>query len=194
MSLIVAIKRDGVVYFGADTRTTRGDSFSSHLYPDDRKVVKVGSCFVAACGIVSNIRIMTSHPEWFELDGRPLTKKHIVTRIIPEYYELIKDRGHFDKGERNEGAPNSECCFLISDGDRLFKVFDDFEVAELNEIGFIGCTDSLARTVADLMGKDADPEEVILKCQRLSAMVDEGVGPPYVLVNTRDKNFKIVEV
>ena len=85
MSLIVAIKKDDVVYLGADTRTTRGERVRSNLAREDLKIHKMGSCFVGAAGTVANLQLMISHPEWFELKGKPLTKKFIVQKIIPNY-------------------------------------------------------------------------------------------------------------
>ena len=78
MSLVVAIKKDDVVYLGADTRTTRGERVRSNLAEEDLKIHRMGSCLVGAAGTVANIQLMTNHPEWFELKGKPLTKKFLV--------------------------------------------------------------------------------------------------------------------
>ena len=193
MSLIVAIKKDDVVYLGADTRTTRGERVRSNLAREDLKIHKMGSCFVGAAGTVANLQLMISHPEWFELKGKPLTKKFIVQRIIPKYYDLVREMEKLEIEEENRNGPKCGCSFLVTDGKKLFEIDDDFEVIELSKYGQIGCTERIALTLWLNAAEDYDPNEMILKALRVSSYRNDGVGAPYVLVNTRDGNFEIVE-
>lgn len=194
MSLVVAIKHDGVVYLGADTRTTRGERVRSTLAEDDLKIHRLGDCLVGGAGSVASIQIMTTHPEWFDLGGKPLTKRFIVQRIIPKYYELAKELEKLENVDSDSDEPKCGCSFLITDGERLFRVDSDFEVAELSRYGHIGCTAYIALTFLLNMPADAPPEDIILKALRNSAYRNDGVGAPYVLINSKDRIFNIVEV
>ena len=193
MSLVVAIKKDDVVYLGADTRTTRGERVRSNLAQEDLKIHKMGECFVGGAGAVSTIQLLTSHPEWFELKGKPLTKKFIVQNVLPKYYDLVKRMEKLEISEQRKAAPRCGCVFIVTDGKGLFMICDDFEVVELSKYAQIGCTDDIALSFMLNAPKDYSPNDIILKALRTSAYRNDGVGAPYVLINTGDKKFEIVE-
>jgi ATP-dependent protease HslVU (ClpYQ) peptidase subunit len=193
MSLIVAIKKDGVVYLGADTRATRGERVCSNLAQTDLKIQRLGSCYVGTAGNVANIQLMTSRPEWFELKGKPLTKRFLVQNVLPKYYDQVKEMDKLEIGEQNSNSPKCGCSFLVTDGQRLFEIDDDFEVFELSKYGQIGCTSRIALTFLFNAPQEYVPNEMILKILRTSAHRNDGVGAPYILVNTKDNQFEVVE-
>ena len=193
MSLVVAIKKDGVVYLGADTRTTRGERVLSNLAEEDLKIHRMGSCYVGAAGSVDNIQLMTNHPEWFELKGKSLTKKFLVQSVLPKYFDLVKEMDKFVVEERNSNSPRCGCTFLVTDGNKLFEIDYDFEVNELSKYGQIGCTERIAYTFMLNAFDDYSPNEMILKALRTSSYRNDGVGAPYILINTRDNEFEVVE-
>ena len=193
MSVIVAIKKDGVVYMGADTRTTRADRYVSNLTEDEMKIHRIGSCLLGAAGTVANIQHMSDHPEWFELEGKQLTKRFIVQNIIPKFYGVLKADDKLDKKDKESPNPKSKCSFLITDGNGLFMINNDFEVIELSRYGAIGCTRVTATTYMLSMSDDSSPNEVIFKALRASACFNGAVGAPYLLINTKEKEFQLVE-
>ena len=193
MSLIVAIKKDGIVYMGADTRTTCADRYILNFVEDEMKIHRMGDCLVGAAGNVANIQHMSSHPEWFDLGGKPLTKKHIVQNVIPEFYDALNADDKLEKKDKESSRPKSRCSFLITDGVGLFMINDVFEVIELLRYGAIGCTKITATTNMLSMSDDSSPNEIILRALRMSARFDGGVGAPYFLINTREKEFQLVE-
>ena len=193
MSLIVAIKRDDVVYLGADTRSTRGERVRANLAEDDFKINRLASCFVGAAGSVASIQVMTSHPEWFELNGKPLTKKFLVLNVLPKYYETIKHMDKLKISEQNSASPESGCAFIVTDGKKLFIIRDDFSVTELSKYAQVGCTEPIALSILFNALDEYTPNELILKALRLSAYRNDGVGAPFVLINTKDNKFTVVE-
>ena len=193
MSLVVAIKRDGVVYLGADTRTTRGERVRANLAEEDLKLHRMGSCIVGAAGTVSNIQVLTNHPEWFELNGKPLTKKFLVKNVIPKFFTLLGEMGKLEIDENGNEPPNALCSFLFTDGESLFAMDNDFEVIELSTYGQVGCTEYMALSMFLNALDEHSPNDIILKALRTSAYRNDGVGAPYVLINTRDREFEIVE-
>ena len=193
MSLIVAVKKDGVVYLGADTRTTRGERIRSNLATEDLKIHRMGSCFIGAAGTVANIQLMTSHPEWFELYGKPLTKKFIVQNVLPRYYDLVKEMEKLEMEEQKNDSPKCGCSFIVTDGSKIFVIDDDFEVIEMSRYAQVGCTERTALTLMLNAIDDYSPSEMILKALRISAYRNDGVGAPYILINTKDNKFETVE-
>ena len=193
MSLIVAIKKDDVVYLGADTRTVKGSYVRSRLSERDFKICRMGTCFVGGVGDVANIQVMTNHPEWFDLKGKPLTRRFLVQNVIPRYYDSVKDLEKLEFDEENSNSPKCGCEFLVTDGKRLFKIDNDFEVIELSKHGEIGCTERIALTLFLRTEDGHEPNELILKALRMSSYRNGFVGAPYVLINTRDGQFELVE-
>ena len=193
MSLIIAIKKDGVVYLGADTRTTIGDRIYPTLTPDNLKIKRVGSCFIGSAGVVSSIQLMTEHPEWFELNGEPLTKRFIVQNIIPKYYDLAKNANKLETDEKYGNSPKSECAFIVTDGKRIFEIDDDFEVCEQSEYAVIGCVNHMMQYVLRDLPSDSVPRETILKLLRMASHRHSGVGAPYVLIDTKENKLEMVE-
>ena len=193
MSLVVAIKKDGAVYMGADTRTSKGDRIYTLLGENDLKIRRLGSCLVGGVGSVSCIQLLDTLPHLFELDGKPLTKRFIVENVIPEYYGLAKRLERLNSPERETDEPTCSASFLVTDGDGLFMITDSFEVIELSRCGEIGCTKQMARSVILASLDLPDPNETILNALRISSYRNDAVGAPYVLINTRDNRFEIIE-
>ena len=148
---------------------------------------------MGAAGTVANIQLMTNHPEWFELKGKPLTKKFLVQSVLPKYFDLVKEMDKLEVEEQNSDSPKCGCTFLVTDGNKLFEIDDDFEVIELSKYGQIGCTERIAYTFMLNAFDDYSPNEMILKALRTSSYRNDGVGAPYILINTRDNEFEVVE-
>ena len=193
MSLIAAIKKDGVVYLGADTRTSCGESIHTHLLPAHYKIHRLGDCYVGAAGRVAPIQPLVCHPEWFRLEGEPLTKRHIVRNVIPQYYDLLRKTGYLEAPTDADDSVDCKCVFLITDGKRIFRITDTMAVVEEPEYAAIGCTQDIAMACFFAASPEADPRDKLLTALRSSAYRNDGVGAPFVLVNTRDNNFEIVE-
>lgn len=193
MSLVVAIKKDGAVYMGADTRISKGDRIYTLVDENDFKIRRLGSCLLGGVGSVSCIQMLDSLSHLFELDGKPLTKRYIVENVIPEYYELAKRLERLNSPEREMDEPTCSATFLVTDGNGLFMITNNFEVIELSQNGAIGCTRQIAQSVIFASLEGPDPNKVILDALRISSYRNDGVGAPYVLINTRDNKFEITE-
>ena len=166
---------------------------TTNLVEEYYKIHRMGSCFVGAAGTVANLQLMTNHPEWFDLRGKPLTKRFIVKNIIPKYYDLVKEMDKLDDGEENKGLPRCGCSFIITDGKKIFKVDDDFETMEMSRRAEVGCTDRIDLSMFLNAPEEYSPNDIILKALRTSAYRNDGVGAPYILINTRDNKFEVVE-
>lgn len=194
MSLIVAIKKDNTVYFGADTRITINmNSIKSSLNNDENKIQKIGSCYVGFAGNCNNASLLQKHPEWFQLNGKRLTKKYIVQKLLTNVYKLYKEMEiDYDRGV--DEFPDFDCSILLSDGKKLFKIDRDLEVYELAEFGAIGIGALYAASIYLNMDDKFSPNEKILRILRQSTYRYKGIGNPYILINANDNTFELVEV
>ena len=84
--------------------------------------------------------------------------------------------------------------FIITDGRRIFVLFEDFSVLEASKYAAAGCTDDIAFTSLMHAPTDEPAEQTILNVLRRSACRSPYVGPPYCLVNTTDGLFRLEEV
>ena len=193
MSLILAIKKDDAVYLATDSRISHVDYIHNTVAGEDLKIQRLGSCYVGAAGLVASIQLMMSHPEWFELNGKPLTKKYLVQNVIPKYYDALESAGLLNRDDSNKHSPKSKAYFIVTDGESIFKIDSDFEVISFYRCVAVGCTEDLANSVFIHLGNDFEPNEVLLDILRSSAKRNNGVGAPYHLVNTRDNKFETVE-
>lgn len=193
MSIVIAYKRNDVVYMGADTKRSRGLFTTTIESENDMKIHRIGeNMLIGAVGAVSNIQTMIDNrEEWFNTKGKPLTKKFIVTNVIPAFFNtLLKER----KIEIEDGkSPIAKCCFCITDGKRIFHINDFFMVTELSDFCAIGCTENIAYAYIRNAKEDKDVNEIILSALRGSVYRDDGVGAPYVFIDTKDFEFTSVE-
>ena len=112
---------------------------------------------------------------------------------MPKYYALLREQGLIASPRESGEDADSESTFLVTDGLRIFKIKSDFTVIDEGDFAAIGCT----RDIAYMSFWHADlttaPRDLILTALRASVDRNIGVGAPYVLVNTKDNEFEIVE-
>ena len=72
-------------------------------------------------------------------------------------------------------------------------ISNGLEVIELSSYGAIGCTQRTAFTSMLTSSEEDAPNDIILKALRLSAYYNGGVGAPFILINSQNKEFEIVE-
>jgi ATP-dependent protease HslVU (ClpYQ) peptidase subunit len=193
MSLVVAIKKDGVVYMGADTRCTRGERKTTNLAKINLKIKRVGDCYVGSAGKVAILQRFTENSEWFNLEGKELTKRFLVQNVVSRYYDIVKDMEKPNDNGQEKENPHFDCGFIVTDGKRIFTVDSDLEVNEQSSWAAIGCTEMMAYACFMGAAHNEEPNETILKSLRVSTRRNDGVGAPFILVNTLDNEIEIVE-
>ena len=186
MSLVIAIKTKDNVFMGADSRVSQGENLKLIHSEKEEKVIRVGDVYVGGAGMVSEIQIMKSHPEWFDLGGMPLTKKFIVKNVIPAYFDELKMLGKFDSKDDSMDDPSCGSRFIITDGKRIFLVFRDFFVEETLSSAIIGCGTCYAQPILDRALTEVDEKEAMLKTLRLCSLHYKSIAPPYILINTNE--------
>ena len=193
MSIVIAYKKDNVVYMGADTKRSRGLFTTTIEAENDMKIHRIGeNMLIGAVGTVSNIQTMVDNrEEWFDTKGKPLTKKFIVENVIPKFYSTLRKecKIEIEKGK----SPIAKCCFCVTDGKKIFHISDYFMVTELNDFCAIGCTENIAYAYIRNAKKDDSVRDVILAALRGSVYRDDGVGAPYIFIDTKDFEFTSVE-
>lgn len=193
MSIVIAYKKDNVVYMGADTKRSQGNWARTIETVNDMKIHKIGeNMLIGAVGTLSNIQtLINNREEWFDTKGKPLTKKFIVQNVIPKFFHTLKRE---EKITIEEGkSPKAKCCFCITDGKKIFHIDDFFVVTELSDFCAIGCTEYIAYAYIRNANKNDNVKDIILSALRGSVYRDDGVGAPYIFIDTDKFEFSIVE-
>ncbi|MBQ9715849.1 MAG: hypothetical protein IJV77_05525 [Clostridia bacterium] len=188
MTVVVAVRQGNTVYMGADTQTTF-DSFKQNYFSEQNfKIQKMpNDVLVAESGRCSVTQEMVLRPEFFENIAKDtgLTKKYIVQEIMPKYKQILKNANMLD--DKGKG----EFEFLFVWKDRIFKVHEDFCVSRINNYASIGSGREFAYPFLDDM--QLSVQERIIDGMRCAAQADPYVSGPFVLIDTKEMQYKIVE-
>lgn len=188
MSVIVAIKENGVVYMGADSQTTTGRRKRNGLNETAYKIARLeNGMLVGFCGKVAAKRAILSMENVFVLDKEgELNKKHIVKEIVPKLVDKMQLKGDEDSGAL-------DVSILLAYKDKLYRITSGLDVLNLNECGRAGAGADFTNWY--LFGeKNLSIRERILKALVASAKRTESVGGPYVLIDTQKQEFEIVDM
>lgn len=191
MSLVVAFKKDGVVYMGADTQSTCDTAISRALNESGFKITRLSNgMLVGICGRVKGHQKIIAQKHWFDIpEGETLSKRYIVKNIIPELSMLMKDLNE----DRNARNSSMELSVLIARQDKMFVISHDYEVYECETYAAIGAGYDYSKYSLSQIGENDDINEGLLKALRAGAYFDSSVSAPYILIDTKDKEYKIVE-
>lgn len=188
MSVIVAVKENGVVYMGADSQTTAGKRKYNYLNETGFKVCRLANgMLIGFCGRVGARQVILSEKDVFTLDETGnLTKRHIVTKIIPKLVDKMEAVGDEESG-------SLEVSILLAYKDKLYKITSGLDVLKFNEYGFSGAGENFVH-YALRTGKDKPVRERILNALSTSAKFEESVCGPYVLIDTKNLDYEVVDL
>ena len=187
MSVVIAVKENGVIYMGTDTQVTSGNKKENELNKNSFKIALLDNgLLVGVCGNYGLKQQIIADKSIFTLDeNNMLTKQHIVKNIIPKLSYWVK------KSDTNN--TELEVSFLLSHKDNLYFIGHELNVIKINNFAKIGsgkgCVDYALSCFTHLPIK-----ERVLKALVESANITEGVSGPYVLIDTKHKEFEIIDL
>lgn len=186
MSVVVAIKKDGVVYIGADTQTTTGVSKQNYLKESNLKIMALENGIVLGhVGSVARKNIFFHSksiiPKLKLKNG--LTKEVIVEQLLPL---LKKDKIFCDENG------NVDISAILAYKDRLFKIKNDV-VTEIGRYCAIGAGLDFAWAHLEDGWEKYDPVSLLHKALDASARYIPSVSAPFVVVNTKDLSIEVIK-
>ena len=184
MSVIVAIKQDGVVYMGADTQTTFGNNRFQGLNEAGFKIRRLDNgILLGFCGRVAAKQSILANKDLFVLDeNQNLTKQHIVNNIVPVLVDKVGYIGNQDSGKM-------DVCILLAYKDKMYTIEYDLRVVALNEIARTGA--GCESVTYSLREQGYPVRERLLNALKTSARRVDSVSGPYVLIDTLNKQYYI---
>lgn len=192
MSLIIAYKKDDVVYMGADTRLVMDDEKVNKVNASNYRIQKLDSgMLVGYSGDSLEEQTMSAYTDIFTLDKNgQLTKRHIVKEIVPKLYKLFQDTNLLEtpKGE----IPFVKLEIILAYQDMLYIIGPNFMVCRSEGLWTFGYMSQCAHGAFMSIQDTEDVNERIVKAMEISAKYSMHVGGPYVLIDTKDQQFKVV--
>ena len=193
MSVVVAIKENGKIMFGADSQCTKGSSRRSLSNPNNYKIWKVlgaENCLMAHVGLVREANVVrVAQGLISELDQLKdsVDFSFVVRRLVPALFDELSAYGILKK---EDDIPYFDSSFLFAYKDRLFYIAANGTVIEIDDYCAIGSGECEA--VGSLLSTEGEGcEERIKKAIRASAANDIYVDYPIVISDTETTGFKV---
>ena len=196
MSVVVAIKKDGVIYLGADSQVTRGGTRVSLSNPNNFKIWKVRDVENCVMGHVGNlrdacvVRIIRGLVDELTVFHQAVDFEYVVTRIMPRIFAELADYQFIDPKAMLEDVRSK---FLFAYQDKLYVIGSDGSVIEIDDCVAVGSGESEAIGSLLTSVNEEDPIERIVKAIKSSAAHDIYVDYPIVLTNTYDTTFTVID-
>lgn len=194
MASIIAIEKDGVVYMGTDAVKHRCDVKYYMTKESNLSIHKMNNgILIATLGLAALAQQMWLHDEWFTVEeNEKFDKKFIVTKILPKFYDAIKD--HRAWKERNE-VKEIDTGFIIAYKSDIYLVLGDLSVKKCKNIACMSNEDedmlfyAFASTYME-NNPDKCPEDVIKETYKFAVPRNRSVNSHGYIINTRDLEFK----
>ena len=195
MSVIVAIKKDNKVYFGADTQTTKGSLRTSSFLENNFKLWKVKgvkNCIMGSVGSTRDscvIKVAKNLIDEIDVLHDNIDYDYVVEKLLPRLVKRLEQFG-YTKNLDKDAVMDSTILFGYKD--KLYLLSWSGCVTEIDDCVAIGsggdeALGSLSTTVAE-----DDAEMRVIKAIKSSIVHDIYVNYPLVLIDTGKMKFKVM--
>lgn len=196
MSVIVAIKKDGIVYVGTDSQVTYGSTKAILKTPNNYKIwapFNSEHCIMGSVGYFRDACAVRVDPDIVSYEGVPMgemTYAYVVNQVEPKIRECLIKHKFLNDSNPYENFASS---FLLAYEDKLY-VIEGGCVMEYDDYCVIGSGEAEAVGSLETTSKDPNlsPQERIIKAIQASAGHDLFVGAPIVLADTMYCDFQTV--
>lgn len=185
MTCIVAIKKDGVVYMGADSAGVGGLSMRVRADP---KIYHNGKFML---GFTTSFRMGQLLGHAFEPPNRSLDvsiEKFMTTTFIDAVRKCLKDGGFARKDNETESGGT----FLVAYQGRIFRIDSDYQVGESShDFEAVGCGEDIALGVMHALEHHTTlkAEEMIKFALSSAEQFSAGVRGPFFIQDSNGLKF-----
>ena len=192
MSVIIAYRQGGTVYMGTDTRIIDNDIKINELSPSSHKIQKVESGILLGVCAERDLRHkIFAYSEIFTTDKNiKLTKKHIVTKIIPKLLEILDEDGFIDRHDGEEPL-SIRGNLMLAFEDTLFEICSNLMVVQYKDFQSVGHSSYIQPLLMNIKEGDDINEKIITALTRLSQNVCS-IGAPFLLIDTKEGKYRLV--
>ena len=193
MSVLIAYKRGDTVYMGTDTRVIINEHKKNELCESNYKIQKSESGVLVGISADRKVRqILFAYSDIFTLDKNgELTRKHIVKEIIPNLLIVLQREGLLI--EKDDELPYMKAVILLAHKGVLYEICSGFTIVRYEDFQALGKASAYTQAVMLNVRESDDVNEQIIKALDISAHNSHLVGAPYLLIDTKTQNYKLVK-
>lgn len=185
MTCVIAIKKDGVVFMGADSAGSDLYTIRTRIDP---KIHKVGPFMF---GFTTSFRMGQLIGHVFKVpdrDPRVPTDKFMCSTFIDAVRECLKAGGYAKKDSEVESGGT----FLVAYEGRIFTIYDDYQVAEgALSYEVVGCgTDMAMGSLYSTQDGSMTPSARIDLALRAAEAFSCGVRGPFIQMQSDEGQVK----
>ena len=195
MSVVAAIKKDGVIYMGSDSQVTKGGTRTTLSNPNNYKIWKVSgtdNCVMGGVGTLRDMNIIrTAYGLVSEMADikNSVDFSYVVRSLVPE---MMKELGKYEVLVKDsDGIKQMDSEYLFAYHDKLFSIGNYGSVIEVDDFCAIGsgASEAIGSLLSTVDVKD--PVKRILDAIKSSAAHDIYVDYPIVITDTESTDFKV---
>lgn len=192
MSIILAYKKDDTVYMATDTRVVANEVKREDLSPSSFKIQALDNgILVGVAGDRQLRQDIFAYSEIFTLDSnQKLTKRHIVTEIMPKLYEMLNAQDHLVVKEKD--IPYMKAQIVLAYKGELYEICCNLMVIKYESFLGIGKSEHSLATLLNTKASD-DINSRLVRALDITAKYNQGVGAPYVLIDTKSRCHTLVK-
>jgi len=196
MSVIVAIKEKGKVYFGCDSQVSNSRSKFTLTNSNNFKIWKMKKfesiAMVGGVGSLRDINIIRVESEL--IDELSFYKDiidfdYVVSRVVPKMFEILAKYERLSKDSDCIKYMNSS--YLISIKSNIYEIGMDGSVIEVDDYTAIGSGQDIALGSLNTSLK-LSPKERIIKAIQASCKTNLYVNYPIVITSTDSDEVTLI--
>lgn len=193
MSILLAVKKNNTVYMATDTREIVSGNKRNNLCEASFKIQKQDNgMLVGITGDRFTRQTLFANSDVFTLNKKgKLTKKHIVTEIVPQIIDLLDAHGMLMQNE--DGFIGMKARIILAYQESMFEICAGFLVIKYEDVQALGEASSGAEVVLFNSKPDDDVEERLIRALDVASKYCLTVGEPYLLINTKDLEYTVVK-
>ena len=193
MSILLAVKKNNTVYMATDTREIVSGNKRNNLCEASFKIQKQDNgMLVGITGDRFTRQTLFANSEIFTLNKKgKLTKKHIVTEIVPQIIDLLD--AHEMLVQNEDGFIGMKARIILAYQESMFEICAGFLVIKYEDLQALGEASSGAEVVLFNSKPDDDVEERLIRALDVASKYCLTVGEPYLLINTKDLEYTVVK-
>ena len=193
MSILLAVKKNNTVYMATDTREIVSGNKRNNLCEASFKIQKQDNgMLVGITGDRFTRQTLFANSDVFTLNKKgKLTKKHIVTEIVPQIIDLLD--AHEMLVQNEDGFIGMKARIILAYQESMFEICAGFLVIKYEDLQALGEASSGAEVVLFNSKPDDDVEERLIRALDVASKYCLTVGAPYLLINTKDLEYTVVK-
>lgn len=193
MSILIAYKQNNTVYMGTDTRIVDNDFKRKTDQPSMYRIQKLDNDMLLGISCPGNEgQVIIGNSDIFTLDKNgQLTRRHIVTEIIPKLLRLAQSENLMIT--EDEKFPFMKAIVVLAYKDTMYTIWSNFAVIKNEGFVTMGIPWSLTTaTMANTKPTD-DINKRIIRAMNIASKYSQNVGKPYILIDSQNLDYTIVK-